>query len=253
MYVRSTAAARIRREWPRALVVVLMLSGYTIARPSSRANAQSRVIEVDVIGDSLSTGLATRGEAWTSNAERLFLAARRDVQFVNAAENGAGYVASGQNGDTFVDEVNQIVSDRAQIVLMFGSDNDLDQPGLAASIAQTMSRVRALAPRAKLIVVGPPAPPAQDAQQLEGVRDTLQAASRQAGVQFVDPLALKWFQDAASAGVGPDSEHPNDSGKQYLAEQMTAILTPEIDADARLHRADAPRRRTAKAQQISRW
>ncbi len=206
-----------------------------------------------MIGDSLSTGAATRGEAWTSNAERLFLQTRRDVQFVNAAENGAGYVASGENGDTFLDEVNQIVSDRAQIVLVFGSDNDLDQPGLDASIARTLSRVRALAPRAKLIVVGPPAPPAQNAQQLEGIRDVLQATARQAGGEFVDPLALKWFQDAASVGVGPDAEHPNDAGEQYLAEQITAILSPEIHADARLHRAVSPRRRTAKVLQISRW
>lgn len=115
------------------------------------------------------------------------------------------------------------------MVLVFGSDNDLGRPSLAPATASTLQRIKSLAPQAELIVVDPPAPPAQQAQDLEGIRDTLQTATRQAGGQFVDPLALQWFQDEATAYVGPDSEHPNAGGEQYLAGQMTAILTPVID------------------------
>ncbi|MEO6996612.1 MAG: hypothetical protein ABI112_00840 [Terracoccus sp.] len=47
---------------------------------------------------------------------------------------------------------------------------------------------------------------------------------------FVDPLSLGWFQGDARSYVGPDGEHPNLSGEQYLATKMIEILDPEIAA-----------------------
>lgn len=225
-------AVRAQRLCVPVFIVVLVSSGWVMVRSSSAVESSSAAIEVDVIGDSLSTGVATDGEGWISNAQQLVGNAPTDVQFVSAAENGAGYVAQGEFGDTFRDEVEQIVNRRTQIVLVFGSDNDVSQPGLEASVASTFQRVHELAPRARLIVVGPPAPPAQQVQQLEGIRDTLEAATRHAGGQFVDPLALRWFQDNAQADVGPDNEHPNEDGEHYLAELMTGILAPTIGAAA---------------------
>jgi hypothetical protein len=99
-----------------------------------------------VIGDSLSTGFATPGDPWTRQARSLFTARGQHVQITNASENGAGYVAPGDNGNVFLDLVNRAVVAQAQIVVVFGSDNDVGQAGLAPAITQTLQRVRDLAP-----------------------------------------------------------------------------------------------------------
>ncbi|MEO6996613.1 MAG: SGNH/GDSL hydrolase family protein [Terracoccus sp.] len=133
---------------------------------------------MDVIGDSLSTGYTTPGVPWTANAQQLFDARGQTVQIVNAASNGAGYVALGENDAVFLDQVDQIVTARSQVVLVFGSDNDLGQPGITPAITTTLNRIKSLAPNAQLIVVGPPAPPADTPAQLTGIRDALRAATR---------------------------------------------------------------------------
>lgn len=196
------------------------------------SDLRCRAIQVNVIGDSLSTGVNRSGNPWTSDAQRLLAADGRDVHIVDAAENGAGYAATGANGSVFRDLVDRVVDDRSQVVVVFGSDNDVGQPDLAAAIAGTLDRIRTLAPRARLIVVGPPAPPADAPQQLQGVRDALQAVTGHVDGQFVDPLALKWFQGGDSRYVGPDGEHPSAAGEVYLARKMTAILAAETPACA---------------------
>lgn len=217
------------RSWLPVAAVLIALSGCSTIGAPARPTTPSGAIEVDVIGDSLSTGAMTLGDPWTADAQRVLQTAGREVQFVNAAENGAGYLARGENGDTFIGEVDRVVSRRAQIVVLFGSDNDLGLPNLEPAVEAALHCVRELAPRATVIVIGPPAPPAQRAQQLEGIRDQLQTATGQVRARFVDPLALDWFQRASSADVGPDAEHPNTAGERYLADQMVAILKPTID------------------------
>lgn len=234
-----TSGAFPRRRWVFVVIALELLIFCGGGRSWSSPVFSPSAIEVDVIGDSLSTGLATGGFAWTDAAARTFARDRPAVRFLNAAENGSGYVARGQHGDTFLDEVERVVSARTQIVLVFGSDNDLGMRGLSTAVARTLRRIRALAPSATLIVVGPPAPPAQQVQRLAGIRDTIEETTRGVAGQFVDALALKWFQGDAKAYVGPDHEHPNDSGEQYLAARMTAVLAPAIRAAAHRRRAAA--------------
>lgn len=199
---------------------------------SSGAVAASRFaynpIRLTVIGDSLSSGFRTPGDPWTKDAQEMLRLNGQDIHIDNAAENGAGYVTRGERGGDFLAQVNQAVDDRSQVVLVFGSDNDLGQPHLAAAIATTLDRVKAISPRATLIVVGPPAPPADPPRSLQGIRDALRAATQHIDGQFVDPLSLKWFQGRDSRFVSADAEHPNSSGEQYLARRMTAILTPTL-------------------------
>lgn len=218
-----------RRAIPAVLLCTLVLSACAGVGASTGAHVAHGAVVVDVIGDSLSTGADTPGDPWTRDAQQLYSVHRRNVQFVNAAENGAGYVSVGQNGDTFLDEVEQVVGPSSNVVLLFGSDNDLGQPSLTQAVATTLYRVRELAPRAQVIVVGPPAPPSQQPQQLAGVRDALQSASRQAGDRFVDPLQLRWFEGDTAGDVASDAEHPNVDGERFLAQQMAAILAPTVD------------------------
>ncbi|MGI8678691.1 MAG: SGNH/GDSL hydrolase family protein [Jatrophihabitans sp.] len=226
---RSTAVRpRLRRLGLCAIVVALLLSGGDAAVLASGSGGGSAV-RLAVIGDSLSTGLQTPGDPWTAEAQELFGANGRKVDIVNAAENGAGYVAQGEYGNDFLDQVNHVVDARSQVVVVFGSDNDLGRPSLAAAVTNTLERIKTLAPRATLVVVGPPAPPAQSSQSLATIRDALGAAARDVDGQFVDPLSLKWFQGDDAKYVSEDEEHPDTDGERYLAQQMTDVLTPTID------------------------
>lgn len=233
MTLGSLAGAQVRRSRFRRLqlcwiVGMCLLSG-SVAATVADSSQTSSGVRLAVIGDSLSTGLQTPGDSWTDEAQGLFGANGHDVQLVNAAENGAGYVARGERGGNFVDQVNQVVDRRTQVVLVFGSDNDLGLPDLAVALTGTFERIKVLAPNAMLIVIGPPAPPAQSLHSLEGIRDALRVATRNIHGQFVDPLLLKWFQGGDSKYVSPDQEHPDSDGERYLARQMTDVLTPTID------------------------
>jgi acyl-CoA thioesterase-1 len=150
------------------------------------------------------------------------------VHITNVAQNGAGYVAASDTGGVFLDLVNRVVDARSRVVLIFGSDNDIGQPDIAAAMSGTLERIKTLAPQAMLIVAGPLATPADPAPQLTGIRDALQASAQQVGGRFVDPLALKWFQGQDSNYIGPDGEHPNVAGEQYLADRMAEVLTPVL-------------------------
>lgn len=227
------AAPTARRWWVRllsgsaALVGALALGGADPLPPPPLV-AAAGAIEIAVIGDSLSTGVMTPGDAWTDEALPMLARDGDDVSIVNAAENGAGYVARGIYGDTFVDEVDHVVSTRTRIVIVFGSDNDLGRPHVGVTAADTLARIRSLAPLARLIVVGPPAPPAQSRSRLRPLSDSLHAAASAFAGSFVDALALRWFQAADAIYVGSDGEHPDRDGETYLARNMTDIVRPVI-------------------------
>jgi len=208
-----------------AIVSTFLLGGCTTSVAASPAGTQKTPVHLDVIGDSLSTGINTFGGPWTKTAQTLFSAEGWNVQIANSSENGAGYVAQGDGGQVFLNLVDRTVNARSRVVLVFGSDNDVGQPDLFAAITETLGRIKTLAPGATLIVVGPPATPADPEEQLVGVRDALQSATQQAGGQFIDPLALKWFQGSDSEYIGPDGEHPNAAGKEYLAQKIVEIKT----------------------------
>ncbi|MEO6882300.1 MAG: SGNH/GDSL hydrolase family protein [Mycobacteriaceae bacterium] len=222
-----------RRHLAAALTAVLLVAGAVVlvGDPNSSAGivrppVQPGSTQLVVIGDSLSTGFDTPGDPWTREAPALFAGRGLDVQITNASENGAGYSAPGTNGDLFLDLVDGVVDARAQVVLLFGSDNDLGLPDVAPAMSQTLHRVRALAPRATLIVVGPPSTPANSGEPLLGIRDALASAAAQVGARFVDPITLKWFQGGASRFVAADGEHPNADGEQYLAQQLVDVVAP---------------------------
>ena len=102
-------------------MVALFVLGATLLTEACSGGPGSRLpvafprwrAEVAVIGDSLSTGFATPGDPWTRDADLLLSGHRRAVHFVNAAENGAGYVSAGEYGDTFVDEAAHVVNARS--------------------------------------------------------------------------------------------------------------------------------------------
>ena len=223
-----------RRAIALIVVAAALLTGACGARHGwlFRTTSGPR-LDVVVIGDSLSTGFATPGNPWTVDARTLLREHGQAVRFLNVAENGAGYVASGADGDTFENEAAKVVNARSQVVVLFGSDNDVGLPGLTDAVRATLVRVRRVAPRATIVVIGPPAPPAQQRAPLVAIDAVLRAASTAVGGRFVDALSLRWFQGSSATDVGPDEEHPNAIGEHYLAQRLTSVLAPTIRALAR--------------------
>ena len=231
--IRSLFAAGLLRWQGRAslvlsIVVVLLVSLAAVAYAGVPSADPVNAVHVDVIGDSLSTGYKTPGNTWPGQAEPIAAGMGLKVQITNASENGAGYVQPGDMGDVFLDLANRIVNSQSQVVVLFGSDNDSGDPGIAGAVKQALARVKVLAPDASVIVVGPTSESDDPQGQLTQIRQVLSQQAAAVGAQFVDPVALGWFQGAAAQNLTSDLEHPNAAGESYLAKKMIALMVPVI-------------------------
>jgi lysophospholipase L1-like esterase len=186
---------------------------------------------VVVIGDSLSTGYGTSpDQAWPELLQSGHLPDKRPVQVTNAAENGSGYLVAGEYGHTFSTEVQAAVNPDADVVVFFGSDNDMgaDPQELKEAAASTFATASSLAPRAVLVAVGPLSGSEEPDPALAAVRDAAASAAQDMGVQFVDPIAGQWISSRADVLLGPDGEHPSASGHELLRDNMKRILSAAV-------------------------
>lgn len=188
-------------------------------------------VKVVVIGDSLSTGFGTSPEqAWPELLQSAHLSNARPLQVSNAAENGSGYVAAGDEGDTFATQVQAAVRPDSDVVVFFGSDNDAGtapgELGDAASLA--FAAASSLAPKAVLVAVGPLSGSDEQDPLLADVRDGEAAAARNMGVTFIDPIADQWLGARADVLLGPDGEHPSAEGQEFLRDEMQRILSAAV-------------------------
>lgn len=213
-----------------ALLLALTSGSAAQTQPLAAGEPPVRVV---VVGDSLSTGHGTSPtQAWPALMRKDPLGAGLEV--VNAAENGSGYLSPGDFDGTFGTEVEDYVTPDTGIVVFFGSENDLGYApadvGDAALAA--MDRAEALAPAAKIIVVGPPSYSTTPDPGLVDISHQLRAAARQAGGEFVDPIAEGWISDDFDDLIGPDGDHPTVLGQHYLLEHIGAYLEQAAPAAA---------------------
>ncbi len=223
--MRTSASLRVRhRRLAEAgvLLCLVPMAAASAQQPAVTAAPSARVV---VVGDSLSTGHGTSpAQAWPAllRADPVFAG----VQVVNAAENGSGYVRPGDSDGTFGTQVNQFVTAGTGVVVFFGSENDLgyatSDVGAAASAAIT--HAEALAPAAKIIVVGPPSYSGDPDPGLLDIRGQLKSAAQGAGAEFVDPIAEGWISDDVEELIGPDGDHPTVAGQHYLLEHIAALI-----------------------------
>lgn len=228
--------------------VVLLLAVTSGSSAGIRPPAAREPIRVVVVGDSLSTGHGTSPQqAWPALMRTD--PGEAGLAVVNAAEDGSGYVSPGDRGGTFDTEVEDFVTPDTGIVVFFGSENDLGYApadvGDAALAA--IDRAQALAPGAKIIVVGPPSYTAEADPGLVDLSRQLRAAARQAGGEFVDPIAEGWISDDVEDLIGPDGDHPTVLGQHYLLEHIGAHLQQAPSATPAKAAARAPGR-AAEAQ-----
>jgi acyl-CoA thioesterase-1 len=223
--MRTSASPRVRHRRLAAAGVLLCLlpvAATSGRQPAITAAPSARVV---VVGDSLSTGHGTSPQqAWPALLRTDPVLA--GVQVVNAAENGSGYLRPGDSDGTFGTQVDQFVTPQTGVVVFFGSENDLGYAtsalGDAASAAIT--HAEALAPAAKIIVVGPPSYSGDPDPGLLDIRGQLKSAAQGAGAEFVDPIAEGWISDDVEDLIGPDGDHPTVAGQHYLLERIAAVI-----------------------------
>jgi lysophospholipase L1-like esterase len=190
---------------------------------ANAAAAGGTALRVVVVGDSLSTGYGTSADlAWPS---LLSDEEGGRVEVVNASENGDGYLAVGDDNGTFASHAAEAVDAEAQVVVFFGSENDMGADGseLGAAVGETLEAARSSSPKARIIVVGPPSYTAQPEPERVAVHDALEEAASREGADFVDPMAQGWFV-GLDGMVGPDGVHPSVAGQFYLRDEMARAL-----------------------------
>lgn len=137
----------------------------------------------------------------------------------------AGYASVGATGQTLRDVVLASPVTDATVTVLFGSRNDSDEDAaqVRANAAEAIATVQTRAPQSTVLVIGPvwddPAAPAG----VLAARDAVQAAAAEAGVTFVDPLAVGWFAEPAGLIAG-DGVSPTDEGHAYLAGQIAPAV-----------------------------
>jgi lysophospholipase L1-like esterase len=238
-------ARRKNRQGPAvlgllALFAALVLTGCQAVGPAEPSSTSTMgvpdaVRSVVVIGDSLSTGFGTSpANAWP----QLIATSHRDdtvpLEILNIAQNGSGYLNVGLTGTTFAWQVEQAVTPKADLVLFFGSVNDMrhDPADLAPVIAEIYASARLRAPHATFLVVGPPAYSTRPEARRLALRDVLEQAAQEAGARFVDPIAEGWLVEDLGRFVGPDGLHPSVAGNHHLRDKMEPLMLEALRARA---------------------
>ncbi|WP_285245778.1 SGNH/GDSL hydrolase family protein [Pseudarthrobacter sp. fls2-241-R2A-127] len=183
-----------------------------------------------IIGDSLSTGYGTAPEeAWPRLLEQDLRSQRQrhPVEVINAAQDGAGYIAVGDDGGAFGSQINATIDASTDIVVFFGSDNDAGQdPGeLKSAITDALQASNKLAPHATRIMIGPLTAFDSVQSDIKMIRDQERVAAHEAGIDFVDPVAERWIPHPDSPLLGPDNEHPSSQGQEFLEQKIKGLVT----------------------------
>ncbi|SFA48975.1 Lysophospholipase L1 [Rhodococcoides kroppenstedtii] len=170
---------------------------------------------VAVLGDSFSSG-SGNDVVWPE-----VLADEHGFDLINVSLGGAGYVAGDDEWGTFGDEVDDAVAADPDVVLVVGSENDVDEdPTEVYEAALTLfARLHAGAPAAEVVAVGPiwsgdvPVP-----AELRDVDSAVEAAALASNVDYVDTLDAGWLADPAI--IQDDGDHPTDAGQFLLADAI---------------------------------
>jgi lysophospholipase L1-like esterase len=187
--------------------------------PAEVAPAAAKARVAVFLGDSYTVGFGGGGYV-TRTAQELGWTA------VARGQSGTGYVnpseVTGQS--VYGDRVAELVAVHPGIVVVQGSTNDLGRPIGAIAIAarELYAQLARTLPDAKLVVLGPLAPPGVAQKDIGLIRDVLADAAHDAGLAFIDPIAQGWLQPPS--GLFVDGVHPNDAGYAELADHLVAAL-----------------------------
>lgn len=175
-----------------------------------------------VIGDSWTAG-SVADSASTSFAPQV--ARSLGATLVRLGAGSTGYTASNDKGDgPFGTRVDAAIQAGADIVVVQGSSNDYaaSEDEIYDAALDVFTRLRDGLPDARIYAMGmlhsPSSPTKADETSLRAVS----AASRQAGVTFIDGNTDAWLQIPADFA---DGYHPNQVGHDKVAAKLTEALS----------------------------
>lgn len=215
-------------------LALLVVVGTVDTRPMAVHNLsrETPLARVAVISDSYTTGTNFGGlgsTGWPTRAWEILSRQGIPVTADVAAEGRAGYAVRGDHGSIFRDLTARTVRPDDTLVVFFGSRNDEPvQPMEVAGTAwDTYELAHRMAPRARLLVIGPPWPTVDVPVRILQIRDALRTVAQAAGARFVDPIAQRWFVGRPEL-IAVDGVHPTDAGHVYLAERIAPLLVAEL-------------------------
>lgn len=217
-----------------AALAVTLVAGTATASPTTvrPLTVETPLSRVAVVGDSYTNGTdwgGLGGAGWPAQAWQILAEQGRPVVADVAAEGRAGYGVRGDRGSIFLDLTARAVQPDDRLVVFFGSRND--QPVAVTDVVNqardAFGLVRATAPSARVLVIGPPWPTADVPVEILRIRDALAAVARSSGARFVDPLAEGWFVGRPDL-IAADGVHPTDAGHRYLAEKIARLMGAQL-------------------------
>lgn len=196
------------------------------AESAAAADEAARPPLVAFLGDSYTAGTGSSGAGYVDPT-----AVPLGWETVRFAQGGTGYTNPGDNeGESvYADRVVAVVAANPDIVVIQGSTNDYaaDPAALTTTAREVYASLRAGLPEARIIAVGPLAPPAADEDSLSRVARALRVAADGEGVPFIDPIAEGWLQPADGLFI-EDGYHPNDAGYTAMADRLVGALRPLV-------------------------
>jgi lysophospholipase L1-like esterase len=187
-----------------------------IRRP---AHLPAVVHSVSFIGDSWTAGEGAspgKGYAYRTGQQ---LGWRYQVLGVG----GSGYDRRG-GGGVFATRINRAVAFKPEIIVVQGSLNErFSTPrALAAAALDTLTQLRARAPRVtRIVVVGAPYSPGTPNATIDWINTAISGAAANVHLPFVNPA--RWT-DRANPAIWFNPDHPNDAGHQLVADHMETLL-----------------------------
>lgn len=219
------------------IVLALIAAGLVIFLVKKNRESPSSCTQkstVTYLGDSYTNG--TDMDTGPTKRFPYLVSKALNVQYKVLGYNGAGYAVAGPKPfNTTFPEAATKVPVNSSVVVVFGSRNDRMPYAVVYKAAlSTYQKLRATVPNAAIIVIGPPWINNKPNDQILSDRNAVRAAAKEAGLQFVDPLALGWFanpseiSDGKNFRIGADHIHPTDAGHAYLASKILPFVKKDL-------------------------
>jgi len=181
---------------------------------------------VSVIGDSYTTGEPGKGGVGAKGWPAI-LAGRTGWTVHKDAQGASGYLSKGFTGKyydglIYLDQVKKLPAQHPDLVIVFGSANDLrhtEPPYFVDYVRRTLQAVRKAAPDAYVVVATSFWYDDHPPQEMLYIGQVEKSEVKRLGCAvFLDPIAEKWFGDAYRYLFVPHNDHPTDAGHLRLAD-----------------------------------
>lgn len=183
------------------------------------ADSATAATTVVAIGDSIMDGHGLDpDQSWPS-----VVAVYNGWHLVDLAADGDGFVAKGDDGSIFADQVAEAVELDPAMVIISGSSNDLgvSEADVQNSMVSAMRTLRQDLPRTRIVAVSPVWNENERPAQLDEINDDMASAVKSVGGAYLDigtPLLGK------PGYMQSDDVHPTAGGQLVIAAAVEARL-----------------------------